>query len=83
MLAYWYQALSARYGIILDVRKGAPQTVMSQLYNARKSAHDPALADLCILRTMVNPTYLYIIKKELTDGNRSAPVPATVESEPD
>ena len=59
LIALWYQALSAEYGIVIQTNNR--ERAKQRLYQARKEAADPALESLSIL-TAPNPDELFISK---------------------
>lgn len=69
LLPYFYQALEAKYGIVL--RTTDPDKLKSRLYTARQAHNDPTLSDLSILTSRSAPTEeVWIIKKASLSGEK-------------
>lgn len=61
LLQFWHRALASEFGIALTV---SDPNIVYELYQARRAAQDPALADLAITK-MADGT-LWIVKKSAT-----------------
>lgn len=70
MLEYWYQALESKFGIV--VKTDNVSGTLQRLYKARKEANDPALSELHLRRSPVDPEAIWIVKnkhdEEKVDG---------------
>lgn len=60
MLEFWYQALESQYGIVIKVDNVG--LAIQRLYQARKEANDPALDNVHLRRSPVDPEAIWIVK---------------------
>lgn len=62
MLEFWYQALRSKFGIVIKT-DNVPRT-LQRLYQERKKANDPALSQLHLRRSPVDPEAIWIVKND-------------------
>lgn len=65
-LEFWYSALGAEVGIVIETDDR--DRCKMRLYAARAAANDPDLASLSIVQSPTDPSHLWIIHKETPSG---------------
>lgn len=63
MLEYWYQALRAKYGIVIRCFPNR-EKVKNKLYRVRAEADDPELKGIAIVTSPTTNNELWLIKRK-------------------
>lgn len=61
-LEYWYQAMSARIGIVIETTNR--KAFMQKLYVARRAACDESLNDLSVVESPTVETQVWLLKRK-------------------
>lgn len=72
MLHYWYQAAASPLGIVLFTDDS--QRLIQKLYAARRDAADESLKALSIVQSPVDPSHIWIVRKD-ADSSRNGDTP--------